>query len=106
MLTEGPFVEGGPFSAGVLWPFERLPSAFSESPLSFRLFSFPLTDKNLWCARRGRQNPLMPVGIMNDEVAKLPLSEGHNAALNRKAFRTAAVAEEEEGEAAAEPGAL
>lgn len=32
----------------------------------------------------------MPVGIMNDEVAKLPLSEGHNAALNRRAFRTAA----------------
>lgn len=27
---------------------------------------------------------------MNDEVAKLPLSEGHNTALNRKAFRTAA----------------
>lgn len=32
----------------------------------------------------------MPIGIMNDEVAKLPLSEGHNTALNRKAFRTAA----------------
>lgn len=44
----------------------------------------------------------MPIGIMNDEVAKLPLSEGHNAALNRKAFRTAA----EEEEAAVEPGAL
>lgn len=29
---------------------------------------------------------------MNDEVAKLPLSEGHNTALNRKAFRTAAAA--------------
>lgn len=38
----------------------------------------------------GQQNPLMPIGIMNDEVAKLPLSEGHNTALNRKAFRTAA----------------
>lgn len=34
----------------------------------------------------------MPIGIMNDEVAKLPLSEGHNTALNRKAFRTAAAA--------------
>lgn len=32
----------------------------------------------------------MPIGIMNDEVAKLPLSEGHNTALNRKAFRKAA----------------
>lgn len=31
----------------------------------------------------------MPIGIMNDEVAKLPLSEGHNTALNRKAFRKA-----------------
>lgn len=32
----------------------------------------------------------MPVGIMNDEVAKAALSEGHNAAaLNRKAFRKA-----------------
>lgn len=32
----------------------------------------------------------MPIGIMNDEVEKLPLSEGHNTALNRKAFRKAA----------------
>lgn len=32
----------------------------------------------------------MPIGIMNDEVVKLPLSEGHNTALNRKAFRRAA----------------
>lgn len=32
----------------------------------------------------------MPIGIMNDEVARLPLSEGHNTALNRKAFRKAA----------------
>lgn len=31
----------------------------------------------------------MPIGIMNDEVEKLPLSEGHNTALNRKAFRKA-----------------
>lgn len=32
----------------------------------------------------------MPIGIMNDEVEKPPLSEGHNTALNRKAFRKAA----------------
>lgn len=32
----------------------------------------------------------MPIGIMNDEVEKLPLSEGRNTALNRKAFRKAA----------------
>lgn len=32
----------------------------------------------------------MPIGIMNDEVEKLLLSEGHNTALNRKAFRKAA----------------
>lgn len=32
----------------------------------------------------------MPIGIMNDEVEELPLSEGHNTALNRKAFRKAA----------------
>lgn len=32
----------------------------------------------------------MPIGIMNDEVEKLLLSEGHNTALNRKAFREAA----------------
>lgn len=31
----------------------------------------------------------MPIGIMNDEVEKRPLSEGHNTALNRKAFRKA-----------------
>lgn len=32
----------------------------------------------------------MPIGIMNDEVAKAALSEGHNAgALNRRAFRKA-----------------
>ena len=32
----------------------------------------------------------MPIGIMTDEVEEPPLSEGHNTALNRKAFRKAA----------------
>lgn len=40
--------------------------------------------------KKKKRLPLMPVGIMNDEVAKAALSEGHNAAaLNRKAFRKA-----------------
>lgn len=46
------------------------------------------------------QSPLMPIGIMDDEVEKLLLSQGHNTALNRKAFRTA------EGRGVAVLGAL
>lgn len=47
-----------------------------------------MTKALVWMARPW--SPLMPIGIMNDEVEKLPLSEGHNTALNRKAFRKAA----------------
>lgn len=47
-----------------------------------------MTKALVWMARPW--SPLIPIGIMNDEVEKLPLSEGHNTALNRKAFRKAA----------------